>query len=228
MKSETKARISSLRLINESDLPEEQKQQLRFWHYVKADEQRNMVAAVEKAVPQLTEDAKPEDVEPDWYRHFFNRQCSVSDSQMQEIWARILAGEANQPGSFSRRTLSVLSDLDKIEAEIFAKLCGFCWMVGGTLTPLILKRASRSPIYSRHQITFPLLSHFQTIGLLNFNHLSPFMFPSDASQIFYFGRKLELLDVKNEFQFGHGVLPHVVASCPPFVTVNQSTAYGTM
>ena len=204
MRSENKARITSLRRINESDLPEVQKQQLRFWHYVEADEQRNVVSVVEKTIPQLTDGAKPEEVESDWYRHFFNRQCSVSDSQMQEIWARILAGEANQPGIFCKRTLSILSDLNKIEAEIFAKLCGFCWEIDGKLAPLVVKDVNKKPIYSRHGITFSSLSHFQTIGLLQFSHLSPFVFSSDCNEIFYFGRKLELHDVKNDFRFGHG------------------------
>ena len=204
IQNETKARIASLRRINESDLPDEQKQQLAFRHYVKADEQKNMVSVVERAIPQLTENAKPEDVEPDWYRHFFSRQCHVSDSQMQEIWARILAGEANHPGSFSRRTLSILSDLDKAEAEIFAELCRFAWDVNGTLTPLVMKDVNNRPMYTRHSITFQSITHFQTIGLLQFDHLSPFVFSSDCSPIYYFGRKLELVDVRSEFWFGHG------------------------
>ena len=207
IQNETKARMTSLRRINESELPEEQKQQLAFWHYVKADEQKNMVSTVEKAIPQLTEDAKPEDVEPDWYRHFFNRQCSVSDLQMQEIWARILAGEASQPGSFSKRTLSILSDFDKSEAEVFAKLCGFCWKIDidSELVPLIVEGVNENPIYSRHDITFSALTHFQTIGLLQFGYLSPWRYRSnDFRSITYFGRKLELLDVGKELQFGYG------------------------
>ena len=204
IQNETKARIASVRGINESDLSDEQKQQLTFWHYVKADEQRNMVSVVERAIPQLTGNAKPEDVEPDWYRNFFSKQCHVSDSEMQEIWARILAGEANQPGSFSKRTLSILSDLDKEEAEVFAKLCCFAWELGGRLTPLIVKGVHNNPIYSRHSISFPALSHFQTIGLLQFSPLTPFTFSSDYSSIYYFGRKLELLDARNGFRFGHG------------------------
>ena len=202
MKGETKARITSLQRINDSDLPEEQKQQLRFWHYVKADEQRNFVSVVENTIPQLTEDARPEDVEPDWYRHFFNRQCSVSDSDMQQIWARILAGEANQPGSFSKRTLSIVSDIDKDEAEVFSTLCGFCWEIDGNLVPLIVRHVNNVPIYSQHSITFPVLSHFQSIGLLQYNHLSAFAFPPNYS-VSYFGRKLEL-DTKEGFYFGHG------------------------
>ena len=202
--NETKARIASFHLINESDLPDEQKRQLSFGHYVNADGQQNMMSVIERAIPRLAESAKPEDVEPDWYRNFFSKQCHVSDSQMQEIWARVLAGEANQPGSFSKRTLSILSDLEKEEAEVFAELCRFAWELGGRFTPMIVKGFHNNPIYSRHSISFPAVSHFQTIGLVQFSHLSPLIYSSDYSSIGYFGRKLELLDARNGFRFGHG------------------------
>ena len=49
-------------------------------------------------------DSKPENVEDDWLTHFFDKSCLISDKGMQNIWANILAGESNQPGSFSKRT----------------------------------------------------------------------------------------------------------------------------
>jgi hypothetical protein len=52
------------------------------------------------------------------------------------LWSRVLAGEANKPGSYSKRTVNFLSDLDKIDAELFSQLCGFVWMFS-TLTPLV-------------------------------------------------------------------------------------------
>lgn len=40
---------------------------------------------------------------------------------MQDIWARILAGEIKQPKSFSLRTLNLVRNLSKADAEVFAK-----------------------------------------------------------------------------------------------------------
>ena len=56
----------------------------------------------------------------------------VSDDDMQQIWAGILAGEANNSGSFSRRTVNLVADLDKRNAQLFRNLCGFAWMIGFT------------------------------------------------------------------------------------------------
>ena len=78
-------------------------------------------------MPRLHEDANPESVDNDWIVNFFDKSRIVSDSEMQELWSRVLANEANSPGSYSKRTVNFLSDMDKNEAESFTKLCGFVW-----------------------------------------------------------------------------------------------------
>ena len=44
---------------------------------------------------------------------------------MQELWARILAGEIKQPNSFSLRTLETLKNISKEEAELYVKVSKF-------------------------------------------------------------------------------------------------------
>ena len=41
---------------------------------------------------------------------------------MQNLWSRILAGEVVKPGSFSLRTLELIKNLSKREAETFSKM----------------------------------------------------------------------------------------------------------
>ncbi len=45
------------------------------------------------------------------------------DDDAREMWASVLAGELDRPGSISKRTMSVLSDMEKAHAEAFLKLC---------------------------------------------------------------------------------------------------------
>ncbi len=75
-----------------------------------------------KALPRLDENAKPDSIEDDWIVNFLDKSRIVSDNQMQDLWSRVLAGEANSPGTYSKRTVNFLSDLDKIEADLFTKL----------------------------------------------------------------------------------------------------------
>ena len=87
--------------------------------------QLNMEGIIERSIPHLNDDANPEEMENDWIMNFFDKGRMVSDDDMQELWARILAGEANNSGSFSRRTVNLVADLDKRDADLFKNLCGF-------------------------------------------------------------------------------------------------------
>ena len=65
------------------------------------------------------------DQEPDhdWTARFFNEVQDVSSKEMQELWAKVLAGQVQRPGSTSIKTLNVLRNLDKEIAEHFRLLC---------------------------------------------------------------------------------------------------------
>ena len=117
--------------------------------------QLNMEGSItDKAIPRLNSDASPDSMENDWITNFFDKCRTVSDDDMQELWGRILAGEANTPNSFSRRTVNLVADLDKRDAELLTRLCAFGWMIGG-LTPLVFD--FRADIYNRNGIAFDTL-----------------------------------------------------------------------
>ena len=61
----------------------------------------------------------------DWFLRFYEAAGNISDEQMQDIWARILSGEINCPGSFSLRTIDVLRNMSKNDAELFNKICSY-------------------------------------------------------------------------------------------------------
>ncbi|MCW2119864.1 DUF2806 domain-containing protein [Flavobacterium sp. 7A] len=78
------------------------------------------------------EEVSNENVENDWTTRFFNIAEDISDEEMQNLWGRILAGEIKQPKSFSLRTLELLKNLSKEEAEIFTKFSNLKLVVGNT------------------------------------------------------------------------------------------------
>jgi hypothetical protein len=137
-----------------------------------ADRQKNIEDITAKALPQLNDKADPSKVEDDWIINFFDKCRIVSDNEMQELWSRVLAGEANLPGTYSKRTVNFLSDLDKGEAEIFTHLCGFGWIIGD-IVPLIYD--VEHPIYNNQGINFNSLIHLESIGLIRFSDLANFV-----------------------------------------------------
>lgn len=133
-----------------------------------AKKQNNIEEITRQALPQLHDDSRPEAVEDDWIINFFDKCRLISDPQMQSLWSRVLAGEADSPGSYSKRTVNFLSSLDKYEADLFTELCRFVWIIRDP-TPLIYDH--QAEIYDKHKITFKTLKHLDTIGLIQFEGL---------------------------------------------------------
>ena len=85
--------------------------------------QTNMEAIIEKATSRISDEASPESMGNDWLLNFFDKCRMVSEDEMQELWARVLAGEAERPGTISARTLNILQSLDQETAVLFQILC---------------------------------------------------------------------------------------------------------
>ena len=134
--------------------------------------QENIESITSQATERLDDSAKPENVEDDWISHFFEKCRNVSDKDMQGLWSNLLAGEANKPGSYSKRTVELIATLDKSEAHLFTKLCGFS-ISGGDIFPLILDQ--KDDIYLKSDITFSTLNHLESIGLIKLNNLQNFV-----------------------------------------------------
>lgn len=137
-----------------------------------ANRQENMEEITKQSLPHLDEKSNPDNMEDDWVTNFFDKSRIVSDEEMQGIWARVLAGEANTPGSFSKRTVNLLGDLDKRDAELFHCLCRFGWIIGD-FTPLVFDKDAN--IYNDLGINFGSLSHLDSLGLIQFGGISSFV-----------------------------------------------------
>ena len=89
--------------------------------------QVNIKSVVQQAADQLG-DKEVSDSEPDhdWTARFFNEVQDVSSEEMQSLWAKVLAGEVQHPGSTSIRTLGILKNLDRNTAQRFRKFCSVC------------------------------------------------------------------------------------------------------
>ena len=104
----------------------------------------------------------------DWTARFFDCVQDISSEDLQKLWARLLSGEVERPGSTSLRTMDVLRSMTEAEAHRFQSLCSF-----------VLKESSFFVvIYGIDTIDqFPELSYgnllqVQDCGLLNLGVMS--------------------------------------------------------
>jgi len=156
--------------------------------------QLNMEGITQRALPLLEEKSDPGKVATDWITNFFDKSRIVSNNDMQALWSRVLAGEANAPGTFSRKTVNLLGDLDKSDAQLFTMLCGFGWAIGQAtqIVPLIFDVTAK--IYNENGVSFNTLSHLESLGLIQFNNVAHFQFMGlpQSLHVSYFGTNIEL------------------------------------
>ena len=119
-------------------------------------------AALEEAAKMDGASADEEPINKDWFSQWRNRAKDVSDEEMQRLWAKALAGEAQSKGSFSVHTLDFLSRMSREDAELIGKLGQFA--LGGDF---IFKANSGVPAsVSAAGVTFSDLLKLEALGVL--------------------------------------------------------------
>lgn len=119
-KAETDAEVEILRLQGEEKVAQ----------YVLARNNQkieNVGEILIKAEKQFTpdEEVSSEPVDKDWMTRFLDIAESILDDDLRDLWAKVLAGEVKRPSSYSLRTLDVLRNITKKEAELIVKCSNF-------------------------------------------------------------------------------------------------------
>ena len=162
-------------------------------------QQSNMEDITGKALQYLDSDATPQNMENDWITNFLDKGRIVSDDDVQELLSRILAGEANRPNSFSRKTVNLIADLDKHSVETFMTFCRFVLTVQDKVHPIIYD--IRHEIYTKNGIDNKSVSLLKNLGLVDrpgtffAAELGPF---SLEVIVQYYGESRKLLSPKDK------------------------------
>lgn len=91
---------------------------------VKQENLESVLLQASEVLQEEVQEGEPpprEEISEDWRRRFTSYAEEISDPEVQQTWARILAGEFRKPGSFSFRTLRLLSELPPSVASLFEK-----------------------------------------------------------------------------------------------------------
>jgi len=195
-KALAEAEASKTKALADLEIEDIQKRALTRLVSEEIKKQENIEKITEKSFDSIRDDATPEKIEDDWISNFFDKCKLISDDEMQMLWAKILAGEANNPGTFSKRTIEFMSTMDKKDAILFDSICKISWTIS-TLQPLVID--DRDVIFENMNLIFENLRHLHDIGLINMNtigYISQVTTKVDKLTIGYFGRMLNL-DLKN-------------------------------
>ena len=111
-------------VLGDIDIAETVRQRIQF----QEEKRHHNIGSVVGQAAELLGDKDVPNREPDhdWTARFFGEVQDVSSDEMRTIWAKILAGQVERPGSTSARTLTILKNLDRRSASLFNTLCSVC------------------------------------------------------------------------------------------------------
>ena len=115
---------------------------------------------------------------------------------MQDLWARLLAGHANEPSTFSKRTIETIAFLDKVYAELFTKADSFVWVIYQQFVFFIYD--VDEIIYNKAGLNYASLSHLNKLGVINSNNVIGFALTDKLEiKLTQYFEKLISLEFKN-------------------------------
>lgn len=131
--------------------------------------QANIEDVIERSFTDLSETAEPNKIDNDWLLNFLDKVKYVSSEQMRAVWAKILAGESNVQGSFSKTTLRILSEMSRSDAEVFQNLSRFVMEIDGFISLFV--DDYEKEFYKKYDITFDNLNQLERLGLVSMNSM---------------------------------------------------------
>ena len=171
----------------------------------------NYSSITEKSLKYLTEVSKPEELDDDWARFFFDKARIISDEEMQEIWGRILAEEINSPNTVGKSLLHTLSIISKQEAVDFRNLCRYCLYSNAKLSSAeIIYFHEHMEYFNKQKISPVSLQRLSNKGLITYDINSIFGWNIKENTFFYHAKKILVkasAKAPNRINFGNITLP---------------------
>ncbi|MGV6831044.1 MAG: DUF2806 domain-containing protein [bacterium] len=137
---------------------------------------RNTENLIDTAVKssKYIEAGKPNEIkmDNDFFWNTIEHSKTVSNDDMQELIAKIIAGEYNEPGTYSMSTLQILKMLGKSELELFEKMCSLCVNDDQIPQNIFSLPESIRPVLHSLGIDFGSLQTLQSLGLFLPNDMS--------------------------------------------------------
>lgn len=159
------AEADKIKLLAQLELSDIEQRAMQRVLTQESKKQQNIETITAQAINELPDDSNADALDEDWVAHFFSKCENVSDSEMQSLWSKLLSNEANQPGTFSKRTVDFVASMDKKDAKMFTDFCQFVWFHGNCI-PMIFD--VNDDVYNDAGVNFSNLKHLDAIGLISF------------------------------------------------------------
>ncbi|MDU0112052.1 TIGR03899 family protein [Psychrosphaera aquimarina] len=114
---------------------------------VASRQQNNLEKIFSLALEYINQDAQFDRLDLDWMMKFTELAKNCYSQTMHELWARIIAVELSKIGTFSYKSLKVLSELSTKEALLFYKAVNLTSRIGEDKSAKILTGVYKKPTF---------------------------------------------------------------------------------
>lgn len=129
----------------------------------------------------------------DFFWNTVGHAATISDETVQELLAKILAGEYNQPGTYSMSTLQILKMLGRQELELFESMCSLC--VNSDSIPVSVFSIKAKKLLNLLKLSFASFQMLQSLGLFLSNASTTMIEKDPEKKVFevnYLGEVIQL------------------------------------
>lgn len=155
-------------------------------------EYKNQIDVIKMAVEHLNSNSEAGKVNDDWVTFFFDKVKTVNDEYMKQIWGKILAGEFNEPNTYTKQLLHTMSIMDSRIAKRFQKIRSSCFYSPPILLTFMYRTNSENikniKKYDRMKIFIYDLRELDSLGLIQYR-FSDFHTLVIKNKVFYYGNK---------------------------------------
>ena len=152
----------------------------------------NLGSTLQKATPLISSASSNITDDNDVFWGLLEHAKEISNEKMQELIAKIIAGEYNNPETYSMCTLQIIKSLGKREIELFEKMSSL--LVNGNQLPQVLFTGNPNvkDLMSNLNLDFGSLQTLQSLGLVLPNEMTNTLFNPEKKkyQAIYFDEKI--------------------------------------
>jgi uncharacterized repeat protein (TIGR03899 family) len=126
--------------------------------------QKNIETIMEKTFAFCANKSIDKRTDLDWFNRYITLAENVSNKTMQDLWAKILAGELSRPGSYSLKALKVFREMSIVDAKLLSKACSLAVKDKSKRNIRIISGAYQQPgvfnFFNKDRQRYINLSHF--------------------------------------------------------------------
>lgn len=139
----------------------------------------NAANLIESKIDNDYDKISEEYVSEEWAVRFFEMAKNIRDDEMKTLWSSILADEIIKPGSYKLRTLDILRNMTKQDAELFTKLTSISLDFS-----LLIAVPQIDCLFSKYEISFIDRVDLEELNLIH-RDLSYKLYPNEKQYIMF-------------------------------------------